>query len=590
MFHTPFESLSASLRPLGGSAVDSLRTPIDTNLDSLHSLRGVDVTNPFMNGVSATWHGNAIDVGRPLPVPVSLQAPTMDAGGHDFGGSPSMEAEISFLNGINSDGTVTATSYWTWKRDNPATFANQSSVAKWGADHVTTDEVVTINYMFATNSGWDATEQSVFNSCMALWSAVTNVQFNEVTDSSEAELVFKRNNSGSAFSSTKIDSGDGAGEIGGDILSVKTGNLISIDTSVPGFGPIDGDFTAFGGYVWGTIIHELGHSLGLGHAGPYNGFVNPNTQQFSAFDTLLWSIMSYIGPDENAKYDDEYPIQANWGISPDGFGNTATTWMPLDIIAVQGLYGAPISTPLNGGQTFGFNCDVGGDLQNFFDFTVNVNPVVTIWSAGTDNTLDLSGFKKDADVNLNPGTFSSADGAVGNIAIAFGTVIETAIGGRGNDTFIGTDLANTLIGNKGNDTFQGGLGGDTQSGGKGGDTFKMGGASDSTGTGFDTVIKFDFDAQDRFDVAGTITGIDSAVSSGALSEGSFNSDLAAAIGAGQLGSGHAVVFTASSGDFAGDVFIIIDRNGTAGYQANSDYVVMLDHAQNAGDIDIADFI
>src|SRR6185503_3680957 len=124
------------------------------------------------------------------------------------------------------------------------------------------------------------------------------------------------------------------------------------------------------------------------------------------------------------------------------------------------------------------------------------------------------------------------------------TVIETAIGGRGNDKFIGTELGNTLIGNKGNDLFQGGLGGDTQAGGKGGDTFKMGGASDSTGTGFDTVVGFDFDAQDHFDVAGSISGIDGAVSSGALSEGSFDSDLAAAIGAGQLGSGHAVLFTA----------------------------------------------
>jgi serralysin len=429
----------------------------------------------------------------------------------------------------------------------------------------------------------------VIESCLALWSAVTNVDFNVVEDPNDAMLTFKRNNSGSAYSATQTDSGPGAGQIGGDVLSVKTGNLISIDTSVPGFGPIDGDFTAFGGYVWGTVVHELGHSLGLGHAGAYNGFVNPNTQQFSAYDTLLWSIMSYIGPDENSKYDDQYPVNADWGTSPDGYGNTATTWMPLDILAVQQLYGVAIDSPLNGGQTFGFNCDVGGDLQNFFDFTVNVNPVITIYSQGTDNTLDLSGFKQDADINLNPGTFTSCDGKVGNIAIAFGTVIETAIGGRGNDTILGTELDNTLIGNKGNDTFTGGLGGDTMDGGQGTDTFKYTKANQSSSTSFDTLVRFDFDGADRFDVKGAISDIDAAVDA-ELSSGSFDADLAGAIGGGELGAGHAVLVSVVDGNLSGSLFIVIDQNGNAGYQSGKDLVMLLDNAQNTGAINAADFI
>src|SRR6185295_14625677 len=139
VFHTPFESMSASMRPFGGSAVDSVRT-IDTSINSLHSFRGLDVATSFLSGPTATWHGNAIDVGRPLPVPVSLQAPTMDArGGHDFGAGPSLQDEINFLAGVDQDGLVTDTSYWTWKRDNPASFANKSTVAKWGSDHTTTD-------------------------------------------------------------------------------------------------------------------------------------------------------------------------------------------------------------------------------------------------------------------------------------------------------------------------------------------------------------------------------------------------------------------------------------------------------------------
>ena len=63
VFHTPFESFSASMRPFGGSAVDSART-IDTSINSLHSLRGLDVATSFMKGPTATWHGNAIDERR----------------------------------------------------------------------------------------------------------------------------------------------------------------------------------------------------------------------------------------------------------------------------------------------------------------------------------------------------------------------------------------------------------------------------------------------------------------------------------------------------------------------------------------------
>ena len=51
-----------------------------------------------------------------------------------------------------------------------------------------------------------------------------------------------------------------------------------------------------------TVIHEFGHMLGLGHGGPYDGKVDPMTQQFGPYDMRLWTLMSYIGPDEAARY------------------------------------------------------------------------------------------------------------------------------------------------------------------------------------------------------------------------------------------------------------------------------------------------
>ena len=118
-------------------------------------------------------------------------------------------------------------------------------------------------------------------------------------------------------------------------------------------------------------------------------------------------------------------------------------------------------------------------IARYFDFNVNKFPVITIWDGGLNNTLDLSGWSTPSTINLNPGTFSSANGAVNNIGIAPGTVIETAIGGGGNDTIIGNSSNNTLNGGGGADTLFGGIGADTLIGGAGTDTANY--ASSSAG-------------------------------------------------------------------------------------------------------------
>jgi Ca2+-binding RTX toxin-like protein len=53
------------------------------------------------------------------------------------------------------------------------------------------------------------------------------------------------------------------------------------------------------------------------------------------------------------------------------------------------------------------------------------------------------------------------NGAVNNIAIAAGTIIEAAIGGGGYDSIIGNSFNNVLTGGGGNDTINGAGGTDT---------------------------------------------------------------------------------------------------------------------------------
>jgi serralysin len=165
--------------------------------------------------------------------------------------------------------------------------------------------------------------------------------------------------------------------------------------------------------------------------------------------------MSYINPwDKSANYYSSYPVTGtSWGTSPDGYAYEPTTPMILDILAAQQLYGAATSGPLaGGGQIFGFNSNIGGLISNYFNFTVNSHPVITIWDGGSNNTLDLSGWSTPATINLNPGTFSSANGEVNNIGIAEGTIIQTAIGGGGNDTFVVNSYDDTIDGRGGTNT------------------------------------------------------------------------------------------------------------------------------------------
>jgi hypothetical protein len=83
-------------------------------------------------------------------------------------------------------------------------------------------------------------------------------------------------------------------------------------------------------------------------------------------------------------------------------------------------------------------------------------------------------------------------------------------------------------------------------------------------------------ALDRFDF-GAVQGIDARVIGGAVSSASFAHDLATSIGAGQLHAHDAVLFRPLSGDLHGHVFLVVDTNGVAGYQAGHDEVFDLSH-------------
>ena len=352
---------------------------------------------------------------------------------------------VSFISDLNANGTIASTAYWTWNGSNPAGYTTPAGDYKWQGGTAGTAGG-TVLYYFTPSSNWSAAEQASFASGLALWSAVANVQFAQTTNAASAMITFTRDvTPGEAYSEPTSVSGNGT--VGGTAIPKINADLVSIDTSVYGWQSL-GSFTVAGGYGIETVVHEEGHVIGLGHAGPYNFNATAATQQYDSTDTRLWSIMSYIEPDDtSAKYYSSYPVTGTfWN------GEYPTTWMPLDILAAQRIYGAASGGPLSGGQVFGFNSNIASSINAFFNFTINTQPVVTLYDSGTGNTLDLSGFAAASNVNLNPGTYSSADGMVNDIAIAFNTAIDKFVGGAGNDSVSVNNDGDTINGGGGTNT------------------------------------------------------------------------------------------------------------------------------------------
>ncbi len=93
----------------------------------------------------------------------------------------------------------------------------------------------------------------------------------------------------------------------------------------------------------------------------------------------------------------------------------------------------------------------------------------------------------------------------------------------------------------------------------------------STRTGHDTITDFNA-GQDHVTLTFGVTQVESEIDNIVLTKHGFDADLAAAtVG---LGVHHAVLVTANNASpYDGHVFLVIDKDGTAGYQAGHDLII-----------------
>jgi serralysin len=302
----------------------------------------------------------------------------------------------------------------------------------------------TISYNIA---GLNSAEQFLAQTAMQAWSEVANVTF--VQTSGAANITFTHDGTMQAYTS---GSWSGSG-----VIASQTVN-ISSDWITNDGGAYDGK-TGIDSYGYQTYIHEIGHALGLGHQGPYNGSASYSTNAVYANDTWQYSIMSYFSEPNYSGSSYRYVV----------------TPQMADIYAVDSMYGAATSTR-TGDTVYGFNSNAGA-VFNFAGYTSA--PALTIYDSGGNDTLDASGYSSAQTIDLHPGAFSSIGGLTNNIGIALNAVIEKAIGGSGNDRLIASDTGSQLSGGGGNDTLIGGAGNDRLIGGSGIDNLTGGGSGDT---------------------------------------------------------------------------------------------------------------
>ncbi|MEP3889375.1 MAG: hypothetical protein ABJN69_02840 [Hellea sp.] len=226
-----------------------------------------------------------------------------------------------------------------------------------------------------------------------------------------------------------------------------------------------------GGLSYETIIHEMGHGLGLGHThdeGPstrIQGFEETDDPQSNTADfglnQAVFTVMSYVDGWQDAPFG-EPPRDGN-GDQIGNYGYQGTL-APLDIAVLQAAYGANQTT--GSGDTDYELLDVN-QVGSHYRAIHDVDGIDTIFYTGT---LDIVVNLQAASLQYQfggGGFVSYVHGVHGGYTIAASTMLENATGGSGNDHLTGNAFNNILIGNQGNDTLNGLAGSDVLFGGNG---------------------------------------------------------------------------------------------------------------------------
>lgn len=244
------------------------------------------------------------------------------------------------------------------------------------------------------------------------------VSFSDVINSSFSESVdgdvILSNHEGSSSTTNHIGATPGIMLAPGDIIM----NTLDPDLGTLGLGQ----------YGFWIHIHELGHAVGALRD------VHQTGKAESDLDSQRYTMMSYN------EHDDTY----------------ATGLQLLDIAAMQDYYNTRNWTTRSENTVY----DKTGA---FASHVANDSFLYTIWDGDGTDTISAAGYTNSlgAVIDLRQGEFSSIgfrpDGtsAQDNLAIAYHTIIENAVGTSNGDILIGNAWDNKIQGGAGNDRIFG---------------------------------------------------------------------------------------------------------------------------------------
>lgn len=367
---------------------------------------------------------------------------------------------------LNSIGVSSLASGFYWEDTNVVTYSFNNVIPfDYYAGNVYSD--LTNGFTPLNNQ-----QRDVVRDMMQQLSEVIGLTFQEVLYDGDTRFSIVNQSESSAFA---FYPGDEVGYEGDVFLASDYNNPFAY-----GFGLSQGD------RGWSTIVHEIGHTLGLDH--PHEG-----TILSSSLDNTQYTVMSY-----NEIYSNKIVFISN------GHEITYTT-IPvqpqlLSIIDVSALH-----------AIYGINSTTNND-DNIYSFNFSDYSYSTIWDTGGTDTFDFSSNTGDTSIDLSQGSINSVDeysleqlveyyqdsvnGSTfddwiedqinslynneqiytgkNNISIAYGSIIENVTTGIGNDTITDNEVDNRILSGNGNDIIYLGNGGyDYIDGGSGNDSLVL---------------------------------------------------------------------------------------------------------------------